>query len=171
MTDDPSTMADPKEPDRSILVDCPRCDGPARVIDLEDPYRARLACASCGLSREGRKDPWQWSGVVRMRHGRDGRWKLDRRTKDHRRWPVSNVETYRYFLRAECCGGHTLWARNAWHLDLLEGFVRAPLRSGVPGGYKLPRWIISAKHRDEVLHHLGRMREKLATARPGVGRS
>jgi hypothetical protein len=165
----------------TILVDCPRCDGAAVARrSRSEPSRdgthgldsfMRVTCAACGLSREGRLDRCQYGGRVTLRFGRDAPWKLDRRLRAHRRWPRAEVEELPYFLRSACCGGEVLWARNGNHLAAIEGFVRAELRDGVPGGYKLPHWIVEAKHRDEVLHHLALMREKLAAAQPSVATS
>lgn len=74
------------------------------------------------------------------------------------------------WLQTPCCG-ETLWAYNAHHLDALEAFVRAPLRERRPdpeSGWsnrswtsRLPRWISAAKHRDEVLKGIARLRKRL----------
>jgi hypothetical protein len=71
------------------------------------------------------------------------------------------------WLTAECCGGHTLWAFNERHLDLLEAFVAARLRErGTgPGGLtlvaRLPTWLKRAKHRGEILRVIRRLRASL----------
>ncbi|MFD4671715.1 hypothetical protein ACFWNN_18410 [Lentzea sp. NPDC058450] len=64
------------------------------------------------------------------------------------------------------CAGRTLWALNVAHLDLLESYVGAALREDPPASSvrrmtvlaKLPAWLKSAKHRDEVLRGLRRLR-------------
>ncbi|GLY54020.1 hypothetical protein Lesp01_76760 [Lentzea sp. NBRC 102530] len=64
------------------------------------------------------------------------------------------------------CAGHTLWALNGAHLDLLESYVGAALREDPdPSSVrrmtilaKLPAWLKSAKHRDEVLRTIRRLR-------------
>ncbi|RFS86806.1 hypothetical protein D0T12_00510 [Actinomadura spongiicola] len=70
------------------------------------------------------------------------------------------------WLRADCCGGRTLWAFNERHLDLLEGYVGARLRErgeyvGMTMVAKLPAWLKSAKHRGEILRVIGRLRASL----------
>jgi hypothetical protein len=70
------------------------------------------------------------------------------------------------WLPAECCG-HLLWAFNPAHLDLLEGYVAVRLRERgrAPGTMslleRLPAWLKSAKHRDEILREIGRLRTSL----------
>lgn len=63
-----------------------------------------------------------------------------------------------------------LWAHNLKHLELIRAYVQAPLRERAPwydAGQKmtlvarLPRWIKSAKHRDEVLRAIDRLRASL----------
>jgi hypothetical protein len=78
--------------------------------------------------------------------------------------PVDPFFRLPLWLKADCCGGHTLWAFNERHLDLLEGYVAAKLRErGLgPGGMtvvaRLPTWLKSAKHRGEILRVIGRLR-------------
>ncbi len=82
------------------------------------------------------------------------------------RWPIGRAEPFGagLWLQTPCCGGRLLWARNADHLDYLSAFIAADLRdtSGTgPVGTmtsRLPAWLIDAKHRDEVLRHLERLR-------------
>jgi hypothetical protein len=64
------------------------------------------------------------------------------------------------------CRGHALWAYNTEHLDLLESFVSARVRE--PGRRlpaarsslieKLPSWMKQAKHRDDILRAIARLR-------------
>lgn len=66
------------------------------------------------------------------------------------------------WLQTPCCG-HTLWALNLEHLDVLEAYIRAQLREKNPNSAYtmlevLPRWMKSAKHRDEVLRAISRLR-------------
>jgi hypothetical protein len=69
------------------------------------------------------------------------------------------------WLQTTCCGGQLLWARNAVHLEYLVGFIAGELREDrvgyAPLSYKLPTWMKEAKHRDEVLRKLARMRHTL----------
>jgi hypothetical protein len=65
------------------------------------------------------------------------------------------------------CAGHTLWALNARHLAWIAGFLAADLREDAsPVRRKtalsvLPQWLILARHRDEALRAIARLREKL----------
>jgi hypothetical protein len=73
-------------------------------------------------------------------------------------------------LQTGCCGGKLLWAYNLDHLAFLEAFVAARLRERSDAvragdGYrrmsmvtKLPAWLKSAKHRDEILTRIVRLR-------------
>lgn len=68
----------------------------------------------------------------------------------------------------ECCGGHHLWALDEVHLAYSLAFVTSRNRSAdfpsVPGNRQLadkfPAWMVSAKHRDEVLRGINRLRDK-----------
>jgi hypothetical protein len=71
------------------------------------------------------------------------------------------------WLQTEC-GGHVLWAKNEGHLLFLERYVAADLRERTPNmngslPSRLPTWIKLAKHRDEVLRCLQRLRASLIT--------
>lgn len=73
------------------------------------------------------------------------------------------------WLRADCCGGNTLWAFHERHLDLLERFVAAKLRErglgnrpGMTLVARLPAWITTAKHRDEILRTIAKLRATLS---------
>lgn len=75
---------------------------------------------------------------------------------------------YRLWLQAEWGDGRLLWATNEAHLRHLEQYVGATLRGTgdvwvTPDyvGLRLPTWMKEAKHRDEVLRHLARMRSSL----------
>ncbi|WP_409496634.1 hypothetical protein [Amycolatopsis sp. cmx-11-12] len=52
---------------------------------------------------------------------------------DFRAWnrPVDPFFREPLWLRADCCGGNTLWAFHERHLDLIERFVAAKLRDKV----------------------------------------
>lgn len=79
------------------------------------------------------------------------------------------------WLEIACCS-NTLWAYNAEHLNYLEEFVRAKIRETDIAARKqassqanvnrtlaskLPRWIKSAKNRDEILHCIEKLRKTL----------
>lgn len=64
-------------------------------------------------------------------------------------------------LRASV-GPHTLWAYNCDHLRFLGQFVAADLREREPGwnatlASRLPRWMKSAKHREQVVEVIERL--------------
>ncbi len=124
-----------------VFVVCPRCDSRATVRGTM--WEARLLCPTCTLTRK-------WSS---KRHravlGEDARFGV----------PL--------WLRAECCGGHLLWANNEAHLDYLESYVGATLRERPEGpsglSWYLPAWMKHAKHRHEVLRALARLGASLHT--------
>jgi hypothetical protein len=114
-----------------VLVTCPSCG--ARAVATSD----RLVCSTCAHARPYKR-VWCW-------------------------------ETSRFVADlwlTTPCAGHTLWALNAQHLDLLESYVGATLREDAyPSSVrrmtilaKLPAWLKSAKHRNEVLRGIGRLR-------------
>ena len=139
-----------------VLVACPACGRRAtvRLHALAQPVKrgpfqahreARLACTHCG--RNARR-----AAFVRRIHG-----------------PADTVFGHPVWLQARCAG-RTLWAYNARHLDALEEFVRAGLRErrrSEPHGWRnaawtsrIPRWLSSARHRDEVLRCIARLRRE-----------
>lgn len=75
------------------------------------------------------------------------------------------------------CAGDTLWALNREHLTLVKRFVSATLRERVRDtefGWqnksllnRLPKWIQSAKHRDEVLRGIRKLETKLESTLRG----
>lgn len=70
------------------------------------------------------------------------------------------------WLQISCCG-KTLWAYNEKHLDFLANYVGAKLRERTPNTNKslasrLPKWIKSAKNRDEILKAIEKLRTKLS---------
>ena len=75
----------------------------------------------------------------------------------------------RLWLETECCGGHRLWALNEQHLDYLERFVRSTQRDrdfprgdlGPHPADRLPAWMTTRKHRNEVLRALDHLRQML----------
>ncbi|RSN37721.1 hypothetical protein DL990_01425 [Amycolatopsis sp. WAC 01416] len=136
---DPQTRIDDLA-DEPILVACPRCSRCASVTP------ERLTCAGCALVRFP-PDP------------------------DYRAWnrPVDPFFREPLWLRADCCGGHTLWAFHVSHLDLIERFVAATLRErglgdrpGLTLVARLPSWMTMAKHRDEVLRTIAKLRTTLS---------
>ncbi|MEV5749214.1 hypothetical protein AB0L00_15475 [Actinoallomurus sp. NPDC052308] len=157
---------------REILVVCPRCGGRAVVVVHPDhrdcdhgPHDKvmaphRLSCPGCGhtdawtprRARKGDGDLFFAGGpplaVPRMTGPED---------------PFFGLPLW---LRHRC-RGRVLWAYNAAHLDLLEGYVSARLRERHPytgsGSLveHLPAWIKAAGNRDEVLAAIHALRTRL----------
>ncbi|MGC5009522.1 hypothetical protein ACLQ2R_02035 [Streptosporangium sp. DT93] len=143
-------------PADEILVRCPRCDGRAAVRPLPGGESGlfaprRLLCPACGYVRGWAGDRVGW---------------YDEPADPYFRLPL--------WLSAPCCG-HTLWAYGRRHLDLLEDHVAAlrrerrlpPATGGGNHGRprtlveSLPGWITGARHREEVLRVLARLRATL----------
>lgn len=141
-----------------FLVVCPKCGGRAKVVIDEaefallptrksEKYRnqfyapRRLICLNC-LHRD------LWKGNQILTGG--------------------NVDWYfqlPLWLQISCCG-EVLWAYNRSHLEMLENYVGAKLRERTVKGRnsflsKLPKWIKSAKNRDEILKAIGKLKGKL----------
>ena len=136
--------------DDHVLVHCPKCDACA-TVDAASGL-VRLTCSACGYVQEARYGPY--SGVNLRDLG------------GYARYPIGA----RLWLETQCCG-RRLWALNRRHLDYLESFVastqrrrdfpRTPNGEPVTLAERLPEWMITAKHRDEVLKGLGRLRARL----------
>ncbi|MFJ9447398.1 hypothetical protein ACIRRH_36970 [Kitasatospora sp. NPDC101235] len=133
-----------------VLVRCPQCAGCALVLaglgECEHRWiggreytRRRLRCG-CGYA----KDEFQGSRAFGG--------------------PVDPYFELPLWLVADCCGGRQLWAYNLAHLDLLQGYISAGLRerAATPGSMslveRLPAWVKSAKHREETLRAIRRLR-------------
>lgn len=141
-----------------FLVVCPKCGGRAKVVIDEAEFAKlpqkktlkfrnnffaprRLICTNC-LHR----DFWKGSQILT---GAGVDWYF--------RLPL--------WLETACCG-ERLWAYNEKYLDLLENYVAAKLRERTKAGRssflsKLPKWIKTAKNRDEILKAIGKLRAKL----------
>lgn len=126
-----------------FLVECPRCASCARSTRLHT--YARVACRKCGYSKE--------TGLGHLAVG----------------GPYDSYFQLPLWLQRPCCG-HTLWAHNLEHLAYIESYVRAghrmrnadpnaPLRNTTMAS-RFPRWMISAKNRDEVLRAIEVLRSK-----------
>jgi hypothetical protein len=70
------------------------------------------------------------------------------------------------------CHKNMLWILNREHLDFMEQYISAELREQrIPAmssrsiSSSLPRWLISAKNRDNVVRCLKKLREKLEATR------
>jgi hypothetical protein len=67
------------------------------------------------------------------------------------------------------CRGEVLWAYNVEHVQFLQRYVGATLRTREPKqngsiASRLPAWITSAKHRDEVLAGLSKLEARSRVA-------
>lgn len=74
----------------------------------------------------------------------------------------SDLENY---LKIDCCN-ETLWAINEQHLDFIEDYVSAIIRTRTPNinkslASRLPQWIKSKKNRDQILKCINKLRDKL----------
>jgi hypothetical protein len=128
-----------------VHVVCPRCEARAVVTKVHETRR--VVCTGCGHTAQWSGESTEWGG------------------------PVDPFFRLPLWLRADC-RGHTLWAFNRAHLDLIEGYVAAELRERGHGEHRmslvsrLPRWIKSAKNRDDVLRTIRRIREASHPAAP-----
>lgn len=140
-----------------IFVRCPRCDRRAVVFpsaatrdQRHSSLHRRLSCLQCGYQAD-------WT-APRVGNG----WRV----------PEASGPDDPYFGRplwsqVECCGGHILWAYNLEHLNLLEAYLAARIRER--GEYKgtmslierLPAWLKAARHREESLRAVRRLRESI----------
>lgn len=150
------------QPSDEILVECPRCHRDAMIAPLPGQtvrhFGRRLACHSCGFAHD-------WHPPKHNHYQKWGRrfWN----SEEQRTTPVHVTDPWfgaTLWLQTPCCG-HVLWARNASHLRYLRCYVEAPLREGFVNqssiGSRLPDWMITAKHRDEVLRGIERLEQRL----------
>lgn len=128
-----------------FLVECPSCSKVARITVLvELKPQANLTCLACGHVS---------SKLIRQKRGLTilGA-------------PIDPYFHLPLWLKADCCG-ERLWAYNRRHLAFLKEFVGAKLRDvGTTGhrnlGNKLPKWMLLAKNRDDVLRVIARLEAK-----------
>jgi hypothetical protein len=142
-----------------FLVRCPRCDKCAAIVVREPGSRSylgkemgllfeprRMVCSHCGYAKD-------WDGQMVGPVGVDA-------TDFYFHFPL--------WLQISCCG-QTLWALNPRHLGYMRGYVSAGLRERLkPGSMasKLPRWLMSAKNRREIVRCI----DKLANLVPDAYR-
>ena len=136
-----------------IDVVCPHCGARAAVVAQRSDgssvlfWPRRFVCPSCVSTGS-----WSPKGQSSCWGG-----------------PVDPFFRLPLWLRAEC-RGCTLWAFNEAHLTLLEDFVAAGLRERGQARNRmtlvarLPRWLKSAKNRDEVLRVITRLRQSRGLA-------
>lgn len=144
-----------------FLVVCPKCQMMAKVvphgphIQPDTTKRCKLVCLHCGLNKVDRKTRLWWiqvGGAPNPMHVTVGG-AFDWYFKE----PL--------WLQTECCG-NTLWVYNEKHLDFIERYVSASLRTRSPYrntslASRLPQWIKSAKNRKNVLRAIDRLKTRL----------
>ncbi len=128
-----------------VLIRCPKCDQCA-IAEAMDVNKMRYTCGACGMAQE--VPPGKW---VYTKNAQGG----------------ANVSLW---LETKCCG-HLLWAYNREHLEFLEAYVSALLREQRPSpdgrwhnaalASRLPKWMSSAKNREDVLKGIERLKERL----------
>lgn len=139
---------------KDILVECPACKHQA-LVDTRGytlfQYEAkdvRLVCTHCGHNKMTELTPTR-----KIAYTIGG--------------PVDPFFQLPVWLQTDV-GEHLLWAYNEAHLNLLEAHVKAKLRERNGFKYKvesigakLPRWMTSAKNREQVLKAIERLKNKL----------
>lgn len=157
-----------------FLVECPKCSLMAKIVllDLEeelDVFSARkIVCSNCGYAKH-----WDRRNVIG--YGISNKISKDRKTfgipgKTKKEMLIIGGSFDWFFqeplwLQTKCCG-ETLWVYNEKHLDFIEKYVAAKLRERIP--YKnnsvasrLPKWIKSAKNRENILRAIEKLKGKL----------
>ncbi len=134
-------------PDRPILIECARCGKCATLRNFTFPRDRKSVlrmgeciCLHCGH---------QWTTPA----------------------DADFVTRGPLWLRM-ACHGNVLWVLNREHLEFLEQFIGAELReermeevSSRRLSSALPRWMLAAKNRKDVMRCLGKLREKLEATR------
>lgn len=127
--------------DDPTLIYCPKCQSKAFVTlnNNDDNDKVRLSCLSCGYNLE------------KIAEERTFYWGAKN--------PTDSYFGMNLWLQTDCAG-ENLWAFNKRHLEYLEGFVSAKHRQRNPNnetwknshlGSRLPKWLKSAKNREQVL--------------------
>ena len=161
----------PIETDHKALVECPQCQGCAEVL-----YRhlgaspgggSAVSFEGTAIVLMGADRQATWWGVWRVVCSRCTYYAEPPASAPHVARDDSRDRVFGLPLWLQTpCAGEVLWAWNEWHLDWLERYVAADLRERTPNqnrslASRLPRWIKSAKNRDEVLKGICRLRERL----------
>ena len=138
-----------------ILVRCPRCHACAHLLALQRPdgmHRGhRFVCRSCAHFHEWDLDS---DGCIPL--------------------PASGPRLGGFGLDlwlATPCSGETLWAYNREHLQFLEDYISARLRthsrhpehgwSNSSIQSRLPRWMLARSNREAVLHGIEKLWQEL----------
>ena len=139
-----------------VLVVCPSCRHRASIVPWPPPPSTaaerrlfgprRLVCSHCPYHAD-------WSGQHVSIGGDADPW------FGHALWLRTPVR------------GHTLWAWNERHLDLLDGVAAARLRTRPDGAHthqtladRLPGWIKASRNREAVQQGIERLRGQLTSA-------
>ncbi len=132
-----------------FLVVCPKCKSLAKVtspqtdsVFWKDKLLAsrKIVCLNCAFTKS-------WSGK-KISIGGNADWYFN--------LPL--------WLEISCCN-ETLWAYNYKHLEFIENYVAAKIRERVPNinkstASRLPKWITSAKNRDEILKVIAKLKDE-----------
>ena len=143
---------------QDILVRCPRCSACAHLLALQRADAThlghRLICPSCAHSAEWNFDK---HGSIPFPGSGPSLWAFD-------------VDLW---LVTPCCG-ETLWGYNRQHVEFLQGYVGARLRSHPrhpEHGWsnksmqsRLPTWMLARANREAVLHGLNKLLQLLPDA-------
>ena len=149
-----------------FLIACPKCSRQAEVVLAENIdfspsnhlfLSRKLICSNCGYNKR-EESP---KGIAQT---------LFSTRKDISSYVVIGGNFDWYFqeslwLQTECCS-ETLWFYNKTHLEFIENYVEAKLRERTPNensslASRLPKWIKSAKNREEILKAIGKLKDKL----------
>ncbi len=133
---------------KGVLVECPRCRECAYVTPPSE-VAARITCGACGHSKELENESG-WSSSDEVRYGRD------------------HYSKSQLWLQVRCCD-ERLWALNREHVEWLEGYVGADLRSRDIGdgcinsclNSRIPKWMSSKKNRQQVLAGIEKLKARL----------
>jgi len=135
------------------LVLCPKCNEMAKILlsqsQPELGYAVKVICNACGYTKEKEttERSFDW-------YGDD---------------PTDSFFGFSLWLKTACCG-HSLWAFNIRHLDLLQNYVSAELRERKQDEYgcknssitsRLPAWIKSSKNRKKLSTALLKLKESV----------
>ena len=91
--------------------------------------------------------------------------------KPYKHTPGPVGSDFPLWLKAKCCG-ETLWAYNLQHLNHIESYVRADIRSNFPSedGWKnssmisrLPKWIKDGSNRSDILKCIEKLKKTVPT--------
>ncbi len=136
-----------------VLVECPRCKGKAEVkkgnLDTKDyATEFRVTCSNCGFSKIKK------TKIYSISIDSDGFFE----------YPV--------WLKSNCCG-KVLYALNYKHLEFIENYVLAKIRTRsikecTNGFYfrnktlasRLPKWIKDRKNRKAILKVIHKLKEE-----------